>query len=86
MDVTNNFNDRTKGILFEQYTGQKDQNEVEVYEGDICELDYGERFLVVFNNGSFTGKIGGNFLYNNVLPSEYIVIGNIHENPDLLKS
>lgn len=73
-----------------QYTGLCDRNGKEVYDGDVVTWgEYGERNQVVFKNGAFRiiqhslndiSDVLGNLNY-----AECEIIGNIYENPELLK-
>jgi uncharacterized phage protein (TIGR01671 family) len=84
-----------------QYTGLKDKNGVEIYEGDIVEID-NFPYEIDFHGGAFHvrdirardenfGEDGEDYYYFHddlLVEHRFIckVIGNIYENPELLET
>ncbi|EIY7146461.1 hypothetical protein MOI64_000307 [Enterococcus faecalis] len=79
-------------VVLMQSTGLKDKNGVEIFEGDVLYYIPFEMHInnsiIVFEKGSFCKKMLRNGKLTSVKfidSEEYEVIGNIHENPELLQ-
>jgi uncharacterized phage protein (TIGR01671 family) len=75
-----------------QYTGLKDKNGKEIYEGDIVYAKCCEKYLEVYWNDIgcggwwFTEKIDGDMYPVGKIDLDWLEVkGNIYENPELLE-
>ena len=66
-----------------QFIGLKDKNGKEIFKGDIVSVAC-DVFQVLFNYDKYI-LLRGNISFANVVWSDCKVIGNIYENPKLLK-
>lgn len=75
-------------LVFQQYTGLKDKNDKEIYEGDILKVQYAEYpepewklIRVIYGSGMFVNDYDQAPISEDAEIAE--VIGNIFENPEL---
>nr|DAS36619.1 MAG TPA: YopX protein [Caudoviricetes sp.] len=74
-----------------EWTGLYDKNGEDIYEGDIIFESFGEKYYkVIFENGSFKAEFNGDFdEYSfdliDVVAQGCEIVGNIYENPELIK-
>lgn len=67
-----------------QYTGIDDNNGVEIYVGDIVEIDcgtYKDIDSIIFSRGAFRFSNGDHL----PIGEDMKVLGNVHENPNLIQ-
>ncbi len=69
-----------------QFTGLKDKNGKEIYEGDIVRNEHGVLFTVEWHSHKYVLRYAGYGAFNTEIrmKEKLEVIGNIHENPELL--
>lgn len=79
----------TDNVICQEFTGLKDKNGKEIYEGDIIKFEYQDEISIrkiVFRDGYFGLYRGENLRHAILEPYKNmcVIIGNIFENPELL--
>ena len=84
--------DEIDDFILMQYTGLKDKNGKEIYEGDILEVNVeldNKKIchqVKYYENGFFLFQLNGlpsTFLIHSEYLNQHKIIGNIYENPEL---
>ena len=84
------------GIELMQSTGLKDKNGTEIFEGDVAVMNGWRRQVVTFGTQEVEEEFGSVRIYRgfnlylgggypNAVMSEFEVVGNIYENPELME-
>lgn len=87
---------RKDEVILMQSTGLFDKNGVEIFEGDVAVMDGWRRQVVTFGTQEVEEEFGSVRIYRgfnlylgggypNAVMSEFEVVGNIYENPELME-
>ena len=72
-----------------QFTGLTDKNGKKIFEGDVVDIltENEEAGIVTYDEGCFYVKADGYSVdfRNNINGNDLLIIGNIHDNPEILK-
>ena len=82
-----------KKVTVGQYTVLKDKNGTEIYEGDIVVDRWANEYTPVFQKGIYMAYNPKNLMQNDpstqfnvIWKDECEIIGNIHDNPELIEA
>lgn len=73
-------------VILMQYTGQRDKQRREIYEGDILLLEDTATAIIEYQGVGYILVHGGSRIEaSSIAPESIEVIGNMYENPELIE-
>lgn len=78
--------EKSEYYVLQQYTGMKDKNGKEIWEGDVFDYGGGRVFYITYVGCQFVATFNDRVINTMIPIYNFENIGNIYENPELIKN